>query len=330
MQISDIKKVVVWGLSMHSHTSGYVHDAIYCAFKALNYDAYWFNDETFNDTDNKVEDFDFSNTLFYTLGGHEHKIPLRNDCLYILHNCDSNKYINVASDKNVLIQQVFTLHTENYNLYQIPNAPKMHLYDKFQIFQPWATDLTPSEVDQMINNIEEMDLSKRTNAFTWVGTLATNDSDRFNNYRRIRPFETEAKSDEEVDIVHKTSISPEENKNLICQSKYAPVLCGDWQCEVGFIPCRTFKNISYGHLLATNNPTINELFDNEQTKGLALFDEDSVALYHKVKESYNDPELKNKIITMMQYVRDNHTYINWVQRCLDVLDRSINDNIEQG
>ena len=39
MQISDIKKVVVWGLSMHSHTSGYVHDAIYCAFKALKLNA---------------------------------------------------------------------------------------------------------------------------------------------------------------------------------------------------------------------------------------------------------------------------------------------------
>ena len=313
---------------MHSHTSGYVHDAIYRAFLSLNYEAYWFNDNTFNNTDNKIEDFDFSNTLFYTLGGYEHNIPLRDDCLYILHNCDSSKYINAVSDKNVLIQQVFTLHTKDYNLFQIPGAPKMHLYDKFQIFQPWATDLTPFEIDQMIERIENLNLSERTNTFTWVGTIALSETDRFNNYKRIRPFETEARDDDGVNFVHKTNISPEENKDLICQSKYAPVICGNWQCEVGFIPCRTFKNISYGHLLATNNPTINDLFDNEYTEGLTLFDEDSTQLYYKIKESYNDPELKNKIITMMKYVRDNHTYIHWVQRCLDVFERSIDDNIE--
>lgn len=57
------------------------------------------------------------------------------------------------------------------------------------------------------------------------------------------------------------NVSPEENENLIKKSIIAPTLQSDWQIENKYIPCRIFKNISYGKMGIVNNPAINELFD---------------------------------------------------------------------
>jgi hypothetical protein len=319
MKIEDIKKVVVWGLKPFNHTSSYVHYAIYHAFLKLGYDAYWFNDETDN-----LSDFDFSNTLFYTLGGHENNIPLLKNCLYILHNCDVKKYINAVGDKNVLVQQVYTHNCKSYNVKPMLNEPKCHFYSKFTIFQPWATNLFPDDIDEMINNLS---IDQRTEEFAWVGTLATNVNDKFNNYLKIEPFITEcAKND--VNFNHKVGLSMEENQTLISKSKYAPALCGEWQCDVGYIPCRAFKNVSYGHLLATNSKATSELFDVEGLEDCVLYSENSDELVEKIKKSYEDPDIKNKIIKSMIHVKNNHTYIQWIQRCLNVFDMSIEGKID--
>ncbi len=38
---------------------------------------------------------------------------------------------------------------------------------------------------------------------------------------------------------------------------------GSWQKNIGYIPCRILKNISYGHMGITNSPRVYELFENK-------------------------------------------------------------------
>jgi hypothetical protein len=44
-------------------------------------------------TDEKIQNIDFSKTLFIASGNQEKNIPLRSDCYYILHNVDARRYL---------------------------------------------------------------------------------------------------------------------------------------------------------------------------------------------------------------------------------------------
>jgi hypothetical protein len=57
-----IKKVVLWGHKLHTHTHSYIHFAFHKAFKHLGYDTYWF------DNNDDVSGFDFFGSLFITEG----------------------------------------------------------------------------------------------------------------------------------------------------------------------------------------------------------------------------------------------------------------------
>ena len=50
----DIKKVVIWGHKLYSHTHSFIHSGFFKAFKHLGYDTYWF------DNNDNIKDFDFT------------------------------------------------------------------------------------------------------------------------------------------------------------------------------------------------------------------------------------------------------------------------------
>ncbi len=60
-----------------------------------------------------------------------------------------------------------------------------------------------------------------------------------------------------------TNISPDENMKVIQQSYIAPTIQCAWQVQNHYVPCRMFKNISYGKMGITNNKYVYELFDKK-------------------------------------------------------------------
>src|SRR5690349_5990415 len=93
--LNAFDKVVIWGHKLHTHTHSYIHSGFYEGFKHLGYATYWFDDA------DDVSDFNFSNTLFLTEGQVDKKIPLRADCIYLLHNCTDPKY-RILERKNTI------------------------------------------------------------------------------------------------------------------------------------------------------------------------------------------------------------------------------------
>ena len=53
-------KVVIWGYPTNAHTHFYTHEALYKAFKHLEYETYWFHDDGY------PEDFDWDDCVFWT------------------------------------------------------------------------------------------------------------------------------------------------------------------------------------------------------------------------------------------------------------------------
>ena len=102
-------KVIIWGHKLHSHTQSYIHNGFYKGFKHMGFETYWFDD---NDD---IRNFDFSESLFVTEGQVDEKIPIREDCYYVLHNC-SDKYKSLYLKKRCLAIQVYTDAVLGYNL----------------------------------------------------------------------------------------------------------------------------------------------------------------------------------------------------------------------
>ena len=58
---------------------------------------------------------------------------------------------------------------------------------------------------------------------------------------------------------HRTQIPDEQMIRLVRESRLAPALAGQWQCDNGYVPCRALKNVSYGQLCITNVPSVQRI-----------------------------------------------------------------------
>lgn len=293
-------KVVLWGHKLHSHTHSYIHESFYKTFKHLGYQTFWF------DNKDDVNGFDFANSLFITEGQVDEKIPIRNDCQYILHNCNSSKYQNL-DPKNWIVLQVYTDAVLN-----MPDLIEMEpciYYDLVgrTIYMPWATDLLPHEIEEVKASVFKQPIEKTV---YWVGTIGEG---KFGNLSRINPFK-QACQDNGIIFKHVVSVSSEKGKDLIKRSYLAPAIVGEWQEEVGYIPCRIFKNISYGKLGVTNSWRVHELFERK-----TVYNSNTRQLFYDARERL--ARLKPaELFELMDMVKDRHTYINRVATLLDFLE----------
>ena len=286
-----IKQIVLWGHKLHSHTHSYIHYGFKRGFEHLGYKVLWLDN-----TDN-ISTIDFTNSLFITEGNVDESIPMRDDCIYILHNCNGQKY-PVKHKYNLQVITSSALKQYKFNKME----EEYCYYQNDLIMMCWATDLLPDEINKNIELVKNNQL-KIENELNFVGMS-------------IYPWDEVKKWCENNNIIYNNyggfsnNVSPERNMELIQNSVLAPAVQEQWQVDNGYIPCRIFKNISYGKMGMTNNKFVNELFDNK-----LIYDTDIHRLMDKgYHYEYNAD--KNLLITLMENVRDKHTYIN---RCNAIL-----------
>jgi hypothetical protein len=290
-------KVVIWGHPLHSHTHSYIHEAFHKAFQLMGHDCVWLPDRP-------VDPENFNDCLFLTEGQADKHMPVKKNCRYILHNCDGKKYADVL--KKSLILQVYT-HDVRDRAKDNPNYTKIapctyveKATDCKVLYQPWATDLMPNEIS--------FDEAPKDKYSYWIGTIG---GGQFGNENQINPFK---RACEENGVVfhHATHLSAEQNRNLTATSYLAPAIVGAWQLEKGYIPCRMFKNVSYGQVGLTNSATVKEVMEN-----LVVCNENTHQLFHDGVEVMNNKELRNAAIDL---VKSKHTYVNRISTLLEHLE----------
>ena len=111
-----------------------------------------------------------------------------------------------------------------------------------------------------------------------------------------------------------SKVSMEENIHFTRQSFIAPALQGQWQCDQGYIPCRIFKNISYGQMGITNSPAVYELFNNK-----IVYNANTYQLFYDALKRSQTMTLEEQF-ELMDFVRDHHTYLNRIETILTCLD----------
>ncbi len=292
------KKVIIWGWKLHSHTHSYIHNAFFRAFQNMGYDTYWF------DNSDNFDGFDFSDSLFLTEGQACSGIPIIKGCTYILHNCyDEQMWAKInAENIDYLKLQVYT---DDALLYETETLEPCVLYDKPGniIYLPWATDLLPHEINP------DLDLP-HTNKSYWVGSMGDG---IFGNNPELEGFKR-ACNENGIDFTHANNLSIEDNRRVIAESYMAPAIVGSWQKGKGYIPCRIFKNISYGQFGITNSARVNELFG-----GKLIYSPNEYELFGLMKEKMESPTYKQELIDQINFVREKHTYINRINTLLSVL-----------
>lgn len=300
LSLEAFEKVVIWGHKLHTHTHSYIHDAFYKTFRHLGYETYWF------DNSDDVSGFDFANTLFLTEGQVDDRIPMRNDCDYMLHNWDPSKYTAI-DPANRICFQVYT-----HDVFKVSNIIQLDDFIYWEpegqcLFMPWATDLLPEEIEAC-----KMKLPlNRSSVVYWVGTIGEG---LFGNKKQIDPF-IQACRENGLLWRHLTGLDVNKSVQFIQESYLAPTIVGQWQLEKGYIPCRIFKNVSYGQLGITNSATVNELF-----KGKIAYHPDSYQLFY-VAKSKLETHTNEDQIALMDFIKEKHTYVNRINTLLYALNQ---------
>jgi hypothetical protein len=304
----SFNKVIVWGFKIgtheggRTHTHGYVHHSFVKAFKHLGYDTLWLDDTS------DISNINFDNALFLTEGQVCNNIPINKTAKYILHNCYDPKFSELPPE-NITTLQYFHKDVLSYNLERINDYT---FYGARTVYQPWATDLLPHEI-----NLHEArnEIYNNNNNCVWVGTYNLDDHTEYQNHTELKPFFDKCKENNLPVVIHNPWVNPisaEENRKLVNSAFLAPSINGPFQKKIYYIPCRLFKAISYGHLGITNNYYANKIFDNK-----LIYDDNPVKLFDKCMEKKYQPTVIKYIRELMVEVKKNHTYINRVNVLLD-------------
>jgi hypothetical protein len=331
----DIKKVIIWGFPLHSHTHSYIHGGWFKAFKSLGYETYWFHDKDF------PSQFDYNNCLFITEGYADDNIPIVNTSTYFVHICrNPEKYLNKV--KRLIEIRYLVDHIKDVNYNYVLNKEKCEkisdatYYEKLHnnggiakyhnnpikmdyecIYTCWATDLLPEEITE-----ESIDLPKEKCIY-WCGSYNAN------NNPELRRFVIEAEKNGINTLFNnpwQKPMSYEDVKTFTMRSIMSPdIRCsgdpnkirqgetGTCHKSIGYIPCRILKAISYGLLGITNSNHVYELLNKK-----VIYNADEGQLFYDAMKEIGNKEL---IKEQMRMVRDNHTYINRINDLFKVLNQ---------
>ena len=292
-------KVVLWGHKLHSHTHSYIHWGFKRAFEHMGYKTYWL------DNNDRI-DMNLSNALFITTGLVDQKIPLRDDCFYILHNCTSDKYRNLYKKRRCITLQVYTHPVKERDVEKIDECMYYSVRDQI-IYLPWATDLLPHEIDEIKKNITTRSLKEKSNTVNYIGSVGGGTI--FSNLEEVRGFR-KACEENNIAFKHIMGCSMEQNIAYIQASPLAPAIQSAWQCRNGYIPCRIFKNISYGQFGITNSETVYRLL-----KKKVVYNSNTHQLFYDAQKKLQNLDV-NELYELMDLVKDNHTYINRINTLL--------------
>ena len=331
------EKIIVWGAKLDTgHTHSYVNLAIARAAQSMGIEVYWVDNR-----DNLDETF-FDNSIIISEqwhvfeNPHSNQLPLRKSSCYVI-NYVGNKGPSPANQNNPgadlylgkvgkLIDFRFAcdwgingVEDKNY-AYKFEKEKYLELgggsayfekgenYDKLYAF--WGTDLLPDEIDfeNRFHKHEEPKFAffggtisppqgwgnpEDSNYYlfqTFIEECRKVNFPFYYNDPRQRPLDTPALQKLVLDSFVPLDIRP--NNHL----------------ANGYIPCRSFKNTSYGQLIISNSKAVYDFFEGD-----VAYSSNPAELLHVAIEMQNDPKTKDKILNTMKIVKEKHTYVSRIR-----------------
>ena len=182
---------------------------------------------------------------------------------YVLHNFSGTDPLPAsleATPERLLRLQVYTTdsHGEQWDKYRFYSKEGRIL------FQPWGTDLLPEEFFDPVYNLQ-------SNEVTFVGAIWSDQyqGTELGNEQVINELR-ELLKERGLRFRALTHITDTENLSAVRTARLAPAFAGSWQVDHDYLPCRVFKNVSYGAIAITNVRAFKFLFQDCGLKGFTV------------------------------------------------------------
>jgi hypothetical protein len=328
--LQSFDKVIVWGYPLHTHTQSYLHACWEKTFTALGKDTYWFSDSAFEDPAH----FSYKNCLFIAEGFQDANIPLDSSNVYCInfciypqkylrcgarlielrfnvnefHDCNNDWKLDDGTHTLVHLSQdvLYESLTSNVGVSPEFRGPVPSPMNYEAVYMRWPTDLLPWEID--LKDAE----TPRENIIHYVGTPYGNKRlEQFQQRTKERgidfvfhnPWDKPIGFQEAKEFVQRSILAPDFRPEGTAEDKaYYGELNGKNHLAIGYIPCRLYKNISYGHLPLTDSPHAAEHFGEA-----VVFDQNIERLIEKGLEAQSDIERKKRAMKM---IAERHTYLH--------------------
>jgi hypothetical protein len=167
--------------------------------------------------------------------------------------------------------------------------------DAHIIAQAFTTDLLPDEFYPPTYN--------KNMVVNWVGSV-WNDEKNQGNIENIEKLRA-ALQKHKLELKIYQNISDLDNILRIRESRIAPAIGGEFQTKA-MMPCRIWKNISYGHLCATNLAKAVDIFYPNIIYNHSIDEIIDHALSIGEKDYIEGTKAQQEIVAK------NHTYLNWL------------------
>lgn len=231
--------LVIWGLRRKYDTYRYIHAGFAAAGKRLGWRVDWVEDDPSSQASVT------SDSLVVGVNLCQEYLPILDGARYVIHN-------NERPDLAEVIKSGFGINLQTWTF----ECPGMALDGQQAIryneatrtlFQAWGTSIPASEWSKP--NISASRL------VFWVGSIWDNALGQGNQPVIVQL--RAALKGKGRNFIHLWRTPEVLHRRLIRSSGLRPAVCGKWQTENGYIPCRAFKNLSFGALPITNNRAIN-------------------------------------------------------------------------
>lgn len=293
-EVKRYKKIVIWGFRTHFHTHRYIHAAFYSNLKKLGASVVWVEDAARNRAVIHAGD------LVIAMNMAARHVPYVAGAYYCLHNFDegesTKKFLEYIDRAYVIRLQVYKNSAELSD----QKWDEVTYYDTRSrtLYQPWGTNLLAEEFKTPV--------VPRGRLVFWVGSV-WNDALNQGNLREIEVLKT-ALSQRRLRFVQVRFVSGLLNTFFVRRSRLAPAIGGAWQVQQNYLPCRMFKNVSYGQLGFSNVQKFQDLFSSASIQGGSID-----ALVDKALAV--PPRVYADMVRAQQVVVQRHTYLH---KCLNI------------
>jgi hypothetical protein len=290
-------KVVIWGLRRQWHSHRFIHQGFFETFKYLGIPVVWTD---FGSDPGIIEPGDFvitSNVQGRGTRGNP-LAPLKAGAYYCFHGFAHSGYDGSDRPPRHEIDRKYSLNLEVFVDKAGAASDQWDTVTYFDrpsktLHQPWGTNLHEERFRAPV-------VSRSPFVF-WVGAIWNNALDQGN-----RPEVDELRSvlrRRSLRFVHLKFVPDWVSIAAVRASRVAPAIAGRWQVEHNYLPCRMFKNISYGQLGVSNVPKFAELYRGCTVSGRSVAElvENALALSRRdVVE----------LVEAQQEITRRHTYVH--------------------
>jgi hypothetical protein len=301
-KIDKNTRIVIWGLRYKYHTHRHIHKAFYKNAKKLGFNTIWLEDEKKNQKYIKSGDLIISAEVIGKLVPEKFKLeefnlPIRDDVFYCLHNY-KELFLEKIKPENLIKLQVYT--SGRAEKADQKWGPATYFDSQSQtLYQPWGTDLLPDEFKKPVFN--------RSRFVFWIGSIWNNLLNQ-GNLSEIEELKNILKENK-LKFINLRFIPDWLNIWLIRMSRIAPAIVGKYQAEENYLPCRMFKNISYGQLGITNVKKFKDILGDSFVEG------NSIKELIKNALSLSKDEYVEKVIAQQEIIK-NYTYKNSLENII--------------